>query len=173
MLTGSQLVKKFTTFYGTPKVHYRIHKCPQPIPILSPDRSSPCTHIPLPEDPSQYYLPSTPGSSKWSLSLKFPHQNPVYAFPLPHTCYMARKFHFLDFITRTIFGKQYRSLSSSLRTFLHSAVTSSLLGPNILLSTLSLRYSLSANDQVPHPYKTIGRTIILYILIFVCLDSKD
>jgi uncharacterized membrane protein (DUF106 family) len=26
-------------------------------------------------------------------------------------------------------------------------------------------------DQVSHPYKTIGKTIVLYILIFVFLDS--
>jgi hypothetical protein len=29
-----------------------------------------------------------PGSSKWSLSFRFPHQNPVYASPLPHACYV-------------------------------------------------------------------------------------
>jgi hypothetical protein len=43
----------------------------------------------------------------------------------------------LDFITRTILGEQYRSLSFSLCSFLHSPVISSLLDPNILLSTLS------------------------------------
>jgi hypothetical protein len=37
------------------------------------------------------------------------------------------------FITRTIVGDQYRSWSSSLWGFLHSPVTSSILGPNILL----------------------------------------
>src|SRR5215470_11501989 len=42
----------------------------------------------------------------------------------------------LDFTTRTILGKEYRSFSSSLCSFLHSPVTSSLLGPNTLLSTL-------------------------------------
>ena len=33
-------------------------------------------------------LPSTPGSSKWSLSLRLLHQNPVYASFLLHAYYM-------------------------------------------------------------------------------------
>jgi hypothetical protein len=41
----------------------------------------------------------------------------------------------LDFTTRTIFGKKYRSLSSLLCNFLHSPVTLSLLGPNTLLNS--------------------------------------
>jgi hypothetical protein len=28
------------------------------------------------------------GSSKWSLSLRFPHKNTVYTTALPHGCYM-------------------------------------------------------------------------------------
>ena len=65
----------------------------------------------------------------------------------------------LDFITRTILGEAYRSFSSSLCSFLHSPVTSALLGPNILLNTLfsntlSLRSSVNVHDQVSHPYKT-------------------
>jgi hypothetical protein len=58
----------------------------------------------------------------------------------------------LDLITRTLFD-EYRSLSSSLCSFLYSPVTSSLLGPNILLSTLfsntlGLGSSLNMSDRV-------------------------
>jgi len=50
------------------------------------------------------------------------------------------------------------TLALSLCSFLHSLVTSSLLGPNILLSTLfsntlSLPSFLNVSDQVLHPYK--------------------
>jgi hypothetical protein len=69
-------------------------------------------------------------------------------------------------ITRTIVGVEYRSLNSLLCSFLHSPVTSSLLGPNIFLSTLfsnthSLRSSHNVSDQVSHPYKT-GIITVLY-----------
>ena len=83
-------------------------------------------------------LLSTPGSSKWSLSLRFPQQNPVYAspllFPIHATCpaYLT----LIDLITQIIFGEEYKSSSSSLCSFLHFPVISSLLGPNILLITL-------------------------------------
>jgi len=68
---------------------------PATCPYPEPDRSSPC----LPPQSHlltihfNIILPSTPESSKWSLSLTFPHQNPVYTYPLPHTCYMSRPSH--------------------------------------------------------------------------------
>ena len=60
-------------------------------------------------------------------------------------------------ITRITFGEQYRSLSSSCCSLLHSPVTSSLLVTNTFLSTISsnilrLRSSLNVCDQVSHPY---------------------
>jgi len=72
------------------KVHYRSYKCPPPVPILSQldPFHTPASHflkIRL-----NIVLPSTPGSPKWSFSFWFPHQNPVYASPLPHTRYMPR-----------------------------------------------------------------------------------
>ena len=118
-------------------------------------------------------LPSMPGSSKWSLALRFPHQNPVYTSLLPPYALHVPHPHLilLDFITWTILGEQYISLSSSLCNFLHSLVTSSLLGPNILLNTLfsntfSPCSSLNVSDQVSYPHKTTGKIMDLYILIF-------
>ena len=56
-------------------------------------------------------------------------------------------------------------------------ITSSLLGPNILLNTmfsntLGFLSSHNVNDQVSYPYKTTGKIIVLYILTFKCLGSN-
>jgi len=70
----------------------------------------------------------------------------------------------LDFSTHIILSKEYKSFSSSC-SFLHS-VTSFLLGPNTLLNNLRRRSSLNVSDQVSQPYKSTGKIIIRYILIF-------
>ena len=86
-LTVCQLVKKFATFYGT--------GC-----------SLSCLLVPIPSQMNpvdtliSYFckiyntvLPSIPRPSKWSLSFRFPHKNPVCISPHHHTCNMPYPYH--------------------------------------------------------------------------------
>ena len=151
-----------------PKVHYCTHKRPPPVPILG--QSIP-VHIPtshLLEIRPNIIHPSTPRSPQWSPSLRFPHQDPIHPLSSPICATCPAHLILLDFITRTILGEQYISFSSSLCSLLHSPVTSSLLGQNILLNTLfsnilSFLSSRNINDQVSHLYQTRGKCSMHYI----------
>ena len=76
-----------------PKVHYRTQKRPPPVSILG--RPNP-VHIPtshLLEIHPNIIHPSTPRSPQWSLSLRFPHQDPIHSPLLPHTRHMPCPSH--------------------------------------------------------------------------------
>ena len=122
-LTGSQLVKKFSIFYGTRRCITAFTRA-RHLSIFSARsiQSMPPSHFLKIQ--FNIILPSTPGSSKWSLFLRFPPKT-LHAPLLSHTCYMLRPSHSSRFDYPEIFGEAYRSLSSSLCSFLHSPVTSS------------------------------------------------
>ena len=66
-----------------PKVHYRTHKGPPTVSILGQPNPVhiPTSHI-LEIHPIIIH-PSTPRPPQWSLSLRFPHQDPIH-LPSPH-----------------------------------------------------------------------------------------
>jgi hypothetical protein len=83
---------------------------PEPTPIPTIPSDFPMIHLII-------ILPSTSGSPQWPLSLRFPHQHPVHISLLPHTSTCPAHLILLDFTTRTILGKEYRSFTSSLCNF--------------------------------------------------------
>ena len=109
-------------------------------------------------------------------SVLFPSSFPSKILTSVHAAWLTQ-FIPHNFITHTIMGEKYKSLSYSLCSFLHYGLTSSLLGPNVLLnilfpSTLNLRSSLNVSDQVSVPYKTTGKIIVLHTFISKFLDCK-
>ena len=149
-----------------PKVHYRNYKRPPTVPILGPPNPVhiPTSHI-LEIHPNIIH-PSTPRPPQWSLSLGFPHQDLINPPLLTHTRHMPSPSHSSRFYHPHNIGWGVQIIKSSLCNLLHSPVTSSLLGPNILLNTmfsdtLSFLSSRNVSDQVSHPYKTTGKIIVL------------
>jgi hypothetical protein len=150
------------------KVNFRNHKCPLPVPILSRIDIVHALISNLLKIHLTVVLPSMAGPSKWSLSLRFSHKNPVCASTLPHNCYMSLPHHSSRFDHRNNFGRGLQIIKLLLMYFsLHFADTSSPLDPNIVLSTrfsinCSLHSSLNVSDQVLHPCERAGK---LYLCI--------
>jgi len=118
-------------------------------------------------------LPYMPGSSKWSLSLRFPHQNPSIPLLSPHTCYMPCLWHSFGFDHpyNIWWGVQiiklliiwFFPLPFYLIPFrLHYAPSASVLKHHQL--TLFPQFEW---PSLKHQYKTTGKIIVLYILVFV------
>ena len=161
---------------------------------MEPEGSLP--HIQPPWGRSTHSMPPHPNS--WRLILIISSHlrgllNGLYPSGLPqkactHLCCLPkfhkhRSFHFFYCISRIIFGDDYRSLNSSLCSFLYSLVTSYLLGPNIYLSTLfsknlSLCSSLKETDQVSLTEKQQTRlqfcyhNLSIFGLIFITYSSS-
>ena len=102
-LTDSHLVKKFPALYGTLKFITSLTRSARHLSLSWAKSIQSMPPRPTSWRSISILFPSTPGSSKfskWSLSLRFPHQTPVYTSTLPHTRYMPHLSQFF-FIVRT------------------------------------------------------------------------
>jgi hypothetical protein len=82
-VNGLQPVKEFSAFLWNPKIHYRTHKRPPPVPVLGQPNTF---HIPtfhLLEIHPNIFHPSTPMSPQWSLPHWFPQQDPIRPLSSP------------------------------------------------------------------------------------------
>jgi hypothetical protein len=75
-----RLVKKISRILWCLKVHYRVHKSPPLVPLLS--QTNPVHGLPPYFNKIQYKIifPSACRSSKWSHFFRFPHQNSEFLF---------------------------------------------------------------------------------------------
>ena len=126
-LTGWQLVKKFSAFHGTRRFITALTS----VRHLSLSSTSPIQYIyPYPTHWRSILILSTHLRLGLPIDL-FPSGFPtktLYALflsPIRATC--PTHVILLDFITRTILGEEYKSLSSSLCNLLHSPVAVTLL----------------------------------------------
>ena len=163
-LAGLQLVKKFPAFHGTRRfitaltsVRHLSLSWANPIQSTDPYPTS-WTSILILSTHLRLGLPSGLFPSGFpTKTLYAPLSSPIHATCPAHLI-------LLDFITRTILGEEYRSLSSSLCSLLHSPVTSSLLGPNILLNTLVqiniFMWDLRCHGCAYEEYRLVGSGVL-------------
>ena len=105
-LSASQEIPRISR---NPKVHYRTHKCPPPVPILSLINPTHATHPTSLRFILILYSHLGLGLPSGLFPSVFPTQT-LYTPRLSPYALHAPPISLFDFVARTILGKQYRSL---------------------------------------------------------------
>jgi hypothetical protein len=139
---------RFRKMLWNPKVHYRVHKSPPLVPILRQINLVRSTPSYLSKIHFNIILPSTTRS--------FPLKSYMHSSS-HHACYMPWPFHSPWHGHSNCTWWRVQLMKLLIMQFLQPPVTSSLFGPNILLSilfsySLGLCSFLTVRDQVSHPY---------------------
>jgi len=93
-----------------PKFHYRTHNRPPPVSILGQPNPIHISTSNLLQIHPTIIHPSKPRSPRWSLSLWFPHQDPIHPPLLTHTRHMPSPSHYSRFYHPHNIGWGYLAL---------------------------------------------------------------
>jgi hypothetical protein len=119
--------------FWSPKVHYRIHKCPQPVPVLSQLNPIHAPHL-------TFWLSILILSFHLRLVLPnglfpsdFPTKTPYTPLPFPYTCYTPLQSHSSRLNHPNNIGWGVQIIEILIMYFPPLSCYPSVLGPNVLL----------------------------------------
>jgi hypothetical protein len=152
-----------------PQFHYRVHNGIPLVPFLSQIYQFHTFPTYFSKLYSNIILPSTPTSSKWSLSFRFSDKYFVLCISrLSYACYVPRLFHVPSFhypnnILWSVQVMKLLIMQSSPASCHFLPLRSAYFHSTLFSDTLNRRSSLSVRDQISRSYKTTGKIVVLYV----------
>jgi hypothetical protein len=131
-----------------PKVHYRTHKPPPTVPTLGQPNP---VHYPHPTSWRFILIyTSTPRSPQWSLSPRFPHQDPVQPPLLTHTRHMPSPSQLFSILSPVQFFGTLQNQISRFPTPFHLMTETQSVYADLSYVRNTIRWKMSRNqDPIP------------------------